>query len=146
MPLMRLYPGRDLLGVHDEMNRLFDSVFPSGLARPEGGWSLPVDLHEGESGFTLQMDLPGIKPEDVKIRVLDGVLSIEGERRSERPAEANGEARLGERFVGTFGRRFRLGIPVDAANIKATYRAGVLEIHVPRAEEAKPREIRIDVQ
>jgi HSP20 family protein len=136
MTMLRMIPSRELHAVHDEVNRLLSG---------DAGWVPPVDVHEDEAGYTLHMDLPGIQVDDVKIRAFDGMLTIEGERKSVRPADANSALRLSERFNGSFLRRFSLRSPIDAANIQATYVNGVLEVKVPRAETAKPREIKIAI-
>ena len=141
MNLLRVTPGRDLLDVHDEVNRLFDGTFsllPTAAAPP-------VDIHETASGFTLEMDVPGIKPEDIKIKVVDDTLTIEGERKSEWTENGDGRTHRRERVFGAFTRRFTLRTPVNAAAITATSRDGVLTVTLPRAAEAMPREIKVEV-
>lgn len=145
MTMLRLNSTRDLLDLQGEVNRLFGGGVGAAAAPPGSAWRPAVDVHETAAGFTLQMDLPGIKPEEVKIKFVDGTLTIDGERRIEAPAEDAATFHRTERSGGTFRRSFTLRTPIAAPDIRATYRDGVLEIFVPRAEEAKPREIRIQV-
>jgi HSP20 family protein len=137
MTMLRMIPRRDLHGFQGDVERL--------LSGESAGWLPAVDVHEDEAGYTVQMDLPGFKPEDVKVRAFDGTLTIEGERKDTVPVDEKTAVRLRERLSGSFSRSFRLRSPVDPAGIKATYAHGVLEIRVPRAETAKPREIAIDI-
>ena len=141
MTLLRFHPGRELLDIHDQVNRLFEGTVPF-LPNANGSpWVPPVDIHETESGYTLQMDLPGIKAEDVRVRMIDGTLTIEGERRAD---ETKGRTHRVERLSGSFSRSFSLRTPVDPRGIRATCKDGVLEVTVPRAEEAMPREIKVE--
>lgn len=145
MNLIRFTPASRLFDSPDEIGRLLDGAFsllPSANLSP---WMPAVDVEETESGFTLKMDLPGIKPEDVRVRVVDDVLTIEGERRLERVADDKGRTHRSERLAGSFSRSFSLRTPVDPSSIKATYRDGVLEVTLPRAAEAMPREIKVEV-
>jgi HSP20 family protein len=145
MNLVRFTPSRELLNVHDEVNRLFDGAFSLLPTVNGSSWMPPVDIHESETGFTLKMDVPGIKPEDLKVRVIDDTLTIEGERRFEQQDDDKGRTHRMERLVGNFSRSFSLRTPVNAAGIRASYRDGVLEVTLPRAEEAMPREIKVEV-
>jgi HSP20 family protein len=147
MLLTRWTPRRELAGFQDEFNQLFEDLFARGSLRPDaqGNWIPPVDIHESEEGFAIQLDLPGVQPKDVKINLVGETLAVRGERRSER-TEGEGGARRIERFTGFFERTFTLGAPMQADKIRATYRDGVLEIYLPKAEEARSREISIEVQ
>lgn len=145
MNLLRFTPSRELLNVHDEVNRLFDGAF-SLLPTVDGAsWMPPVDIHENESGFTLRMDVPGIKSEDIRVRVIDDTLTIEGERKLEPADDEKSRTHRMERLAGSFSRSFSLRTPVQASGIRATYKDGVLEVTLPRAEEAMPREIKVEV-
>jgi len=138
-------PARDLLGIRDEVDRLFDGMFQS---RSNGNGTFnamiapPVDLEETREEFIVRADLPGVSQKDVKVSLLGDVLTIRGERKQE-----NQDRNLHrvERRYGSFERSFSLGVPVRADQVKASYRDGVLEIHVPKAEEAKVREIEVQV-
>lgn len=145
MTILRSLPARNLIDVHDEVNRLFDGLLAPAARPVDAVQPMAVDVHEAEAGFTLQFDLPGIKPEDVKVRIHDGVLTVSGERAFSAPAGDGVRTHRRERVHGSFARSFTLRTPVDTAGIKATAQDGVLTLFVPRAEEAKPREIKIDV-
>ena len=146
--ITRWAPRRDLLGFQDEINRLFDSFWTRGNLVPsefQGTWLPPVDVEETESHFIVRMDLPGVDPKNIKINLLGDTLTVRGERHSEREEEGKGNLTRTERFTGMFERAFGLGAPVQADRVKANYRDGVLEIQIPKADEARTREITIDV-
>ena len=132
----------DLQGFHDEVTRLFDELSRPAPAR----WRPAVDVRETDEAYSFRFDLPGIDPKQVKIEMSADVLSLKGERKAETLEGEQGVAHRTERVSGTFERSFRLGLPVDSSKIKATYKDGVLEIHAPKLEQAKTREIAIDPQ
>jgi HSP20 family protein len=141
MALIRWSPARDLFTVQNEMNRLLDEfLVPAGegasVLRPS------VDIEEHEEGYIVRAELPGLKQEDVKITLQDDQLVIRGEKRRE--AERKGSTYLRtELAYGTFERAFTLSKAVQGDKIEATYRDGVLEVRIPKAEEKKAREIPI---
>jgi HSP20 family protein len=141
MTLLRFHPGRELLDVQDQVNRLFAGTLPYRSGANGASWLPPVDIHETETGFTLRMDLPGFPPENVRVRMIDSTLTVEGERQAD---EAKGRLHRAERLAGSFSRSFTLRSPVDADAIRAAYKDGVLEVTVPRAQEALPREIKVE--
>jgi HSP20 family protein len=146
--LTRWNPNRDLLSFPDEVSQLFDSFLVGAgprAAAAGGPWLPAVDVHENDDAYTLQFDLPGVNPKDVKVQVIGDTLSIRGERHAERDEKTKTTHRV-ERVSGTFERAFRLGTALDAAQVKATYRDGVLEVTAPKLEHAKTREIAIEVQ
>jgi HSP20 family protein len=146
MKLVRFTPDHDLLGLHDDVARLIQGNFP---LRPNGNgatWLPPVDVHETPSGFTLTMDVPGINPADIKVRIVDGTLTLEGERKIEHGDDDAKTTHRSERLAGSFSRSFTLRTPVNAAAIRAVYKDGVLEVTLPRAEEAMPREIKVEIE
>ena len=103
-----------------------------------------VDIEENAEGFTLRMDLPGVQQKDVKVSLLGDTLTIRGERKQEEQKSGQGMHRI-ERFSGAFERSFTLGVPVRGDQVKAVVRDGVLEVRVPKAEEARSREIEVQV-
>ena len=124
----------------DDVDNLFDS-----LSREWASAFTPaVDIEESKDELVLQFDIPGIDPKDVKLNLIGDTLTIRGERK-ERARESRNMHRV-ERAYGTFERSFTLGMPVQSDQVRATYRDGVLEVRVPKAEEAKVREIDIQVQ
>ena len=141
---LTLSPARDLLG--GDLNRLFDGFFTS---RPLNGDLVPafapaVDIEETADEFVFKADLPGVSQKDVKVNLMGDTLTIKGERKQESETK-NGGVHRTERIYGAFERRFKLGTPVRNDMVKAQYKDGVLEIRVPKAEEAKLREIEVQV-
>jgi len=130
------------------MDQLFDSFFThrpfySG-AETADVITPPVDIEENAEGYLIRADLPGMTEKDVKVSLVGDTLTLRGERRRETETQ-NGNVHRAERIYGTFERTFTLPAPVRSDKVKASYRNGVLEISVPKAEEAKVREIEIQV-
>jgi HSP20 family protein len=141
--VVRWNPMRDFTSVQEEMNRVLSGVFGSRFT-DEGAlvWHPPIDIEEQPDRYTVQVELPGMKPEDLKITLEDNHLVIRGEK-TRTEEQKNATYHKVERVYGTFERSFTLTHAVKADKIEATYRDGVLEVTVPKAEEAKPREIQI---
>lgn len=137
-------PMRDLVTMHEEMNRLFDSAFGRPGARAAFDFAPVVDIEETPEAFVIRADLPGVAQKDVKVNVMGDTLTVRGERRQE-CAEGDTNWLRCERAHGTFERSFTLGSPVKADQVKASYKDGVLDVRVPKAEEAKLREIEVKV-
>lgn len=148
MPIIRCTstapPMRDLVTMHEEMNRLFDSAFGRPAARAAFDFVPVVDIEETPEQFVLRVDLPGVAQKDVKVHVMGDTLTIRGERRQE-SSEKEGNWLRCERTSGTFERSFTLGAPVRADQVKAICRDGVLEVQVPKAEEARLREVEVKI-
>ncbi|MFI5372772.1 MAG: Hsp20/alpha crystallin family protein [Candidatus Eisenbacteria bacterium] len=139
-------PTRDLARVQDEMDRLFNSILDRGSF---GGALAPafapaVDIEETPEAFVFRADLPGIKLEDVKVNLMGDTLMIRGERKQE-TADKKGNVHRVERVYGVFERTFELGKRVHGDQVKASYKDGVLEVRVPKAEDARVREIPVQV-
>ena len=136
-------PSRDLIAMQDDVNRFIDSFFRANGRRTEATPFTPlVDIQETPEEFVVHADLPGVSQKDVKVSLVGDTLTIRGERREEK-SEKSGTVLRVERNSGTFERSFTLGTAVRSDGVKATYRDGVLEIRVPKAEEARLREIEI---
>ncbi|MBC7330678.1 Hsp20/alpha crystallin family protein [bacterium] len=144
MGLMRWRPFEELLSLRREMDRLFDELFERRPTRREEFHPL-TDIKETENEFIVKMELPGVKPEDVEITLTGDTLTIRGEKKEEERTEKENYLRV-ERCYGAFQRSFTLGTAVKADEVKATYKDGVLEVRVPKAEEAKPKPIKIKVE
>jgi HSP20 family protein len=145
MTIVRWEPLRELSSLQTEMNRLFNTVFDTPVAN--GGnrrWVPAMDLVETGEDFVLRADLPGMRQEDVKIELEDNTLTISGERVAEHEAREEGFYRL-ERAFGTFSRSLTLPKGVNGEAVTASFANGVLEIHIPKPEAAKPRRIEIAV-
>ena len=132
--------------LRDDLNSLFELPFWSSFARQGqlfGGWSPALDLYQDKDNVVAVVELPGMKKEDIDISLRDGTLTISGERKSQ---TSNGEkAERTERYIGRFRRSVTLPTRVDADKISASYRDGILTVTLPKAEEAKPRQIQVNV-
>jgi len=132
--------------VQREVNRLFDDVLtPRWGRQEERDWVPTVDVEERENEFLVSVDIPGVEKKDVKVSLENNILTIKGERKMER-SEEEGTYHCTERCYGTFSRSFTLPRTVDASKIHAKNKEGVLTITLPKAEEAKEREIVVDVK
>ena len=125
-----------------EVNRLFNTLFGDVDTGAVRRWVPAMDLMEADDHFVLKADLPGLGEDDVTIEVRDNVLTISGERRAEHESAERGWVRV-ERSFGSFSRSLTLPDHVDADAISASFDNGVLEVHVPKPEERKPRRIQI---
>ncbi len=133
-----------LRGLQGEMNRLFTDFFSEPSEKSLAAVIPAVDLVETKDAIQVKVELPGVKKEDVEISLKDDFLVIKGEKKEER--EEKGENRYYmERTYGSFSRVVTLPAKVKEDKIRASYKDGVLEIHLPKAEEAKPREIKVEV-
>lgn len=146
MELVRWEPFEGLNRLHGRINDLFDGSFARALpsAAAAAAWLPPVDILESKDGYLIRAELPGMKKEDFHLEVNDGSLTLSGERKAEKITDGAAYHR-NERVHGKFSRSFYLPQTVKQDGINATYRDGILEIHVPKAEEAKPRQISINV-
>ena len=148
MSIIRWEPFRDLVSTHDHFNQLFNETFARAFGNQQEvsprAWVPPVDIGETEDSLVLKAELPGIKPDDVEIRVEDNTLYLKGERRFEKEVKEENLHRV-ERSYGTFSRSFALPSSIDSDKVKAEYQNGVLTLTMPKREEAKPKTIKIDV-
>ena len=140
-----LFPGIESL--RREMDTLFGSMerpFPLFRTALREVWTPALDVYEKEGEMVIRLDLPGIEKKDVKVKVQDDVLTIEGERKFEKKIEDESYL-CREAMFGAFLRRIALPNPVEEYEIKANFKNGVLEIHVPvKAEIEKPKEIPVN--
>ncbi len=141
-----IHPARDFVRMQSDLDRLFDGVFQPSALRPrfELETAPAVDIEEDTEGFVLRADLPGVQQKDVKVHLYGDTLTIRGERDLASERNEKGAHRV-ERYSGVFERTFTLGVPVRADQVKAVFHDGVLEIRVPKADEARTREIEIQV-
>ena len=149
MSIMRWRPRRDLVSIRDEMKRLFDNFF-TGWPEPrkgllEGEWAPSVDVAETDEEITVTAELPGVEQKEVDITIADDVLTLKGEKKEEKEVKEKNYHRI-ERSYGSFQRSVSLPAGVQADKAKATYKNGILTITVPKVEEAKPKQIKIDVE
>jgi len=147
-PRRGLEPFRSLTGIQDEMNRLFDltlSEWPferQGLFA--GEWAPAVDVVEHDDKVVVKAELPGVTDKDVDVSVVDQTLTIKGEKKEEEEKKEKGYHRL-ERSHGVFQRSITLPTSVASDKAKATFKNGILEIELPKKEEAKPKQIKVKV-
>src|SRR5262249_51005036 len=142
-----LDPVRDFGDIQGEMNRLFDSFFGRTAPHARGVervWSPAVDMHETKDELVVTAELPGLNEKDISLSLTGDVLSLRGERRGNDEVKQENYYR-GERWYGKFERTLPLPVRVQADKVKASYRDGVLTIPLPKVEEIKPKEIKIDV-
>jgi HSP20 family protein len=149
MALIRWEPAREMRSTRNDLDRLFASVFDTttfGTAgRPAVRQFAPaLDIVEAEGDYVIKADLPGVSEHDVALEVQDGILTISGQRRDEREHNHAGYHRL-ERASGSFSRSLSLPEGVTPEAVSASFDRGVLEIHVPKPEQRKPRKIEIAV-
>jgi HSP20 family protein len=146
MAIMRWRPWGDMVNMQDEMNRLFDDfIGRAPLRGVEGRWVPAVDISENEDSLFVDVEIPGMKKEDIKVSLEHNVLSLKGEKKQEKEVKEENYHRW-ERRYGSFARSFELPMPVQADKIKAAYKHGVLHVELPKAEEVKPKEIPIEVK
>jgi HSP20 family protein len=146
MTLVKFTPMRDLMVAQNRINRMLDSFFDN---RPSvwqdelaTTWAPEVDIEETKDAIILRADVPGVKKSDLHISVENNQLTFRGERKAETESKGRNFHRV-ERTYGTFQRSFMLPATVLSDRVEATYKEGVLEVTVPKAEEVKPREIEI---
>lgn len=134
-----------LFGLRDELDRFFEGSF-GNLTGTQlfSGWNPALDLYQDKDNVYVKAEVPGMKKEDIDVQLHDGVLSISGERKSEEKF-SDAETYRSERFVGRFHRSVTLPSQVKADQVKAHYQDGILTVTLPKAEEAKPKQIEIKV-
>ncbi|MCU0788436.1 MAG: Hsp20/alpha crystallin family protein [Verrucomicrobia bacterium] len=134
-----------LTDLRDEIDRLFE-VPLAGLTQTSpwmSGWTPALDVYEDKDHFTVQAEVPGMKKEDIEVSLHEGTLTISGERKEEAKSEEGGLYRS-ERYFGRFQRAVDLPASVVGDKVKAEYRDGILTITLPKAEEAKPKQINVN--
>jgi HSP20 family protein len=141
MKLVRWDPFRDLVAMSQRLNRLPDDPYNLGAGDPLG-WAPPVDIFEKQDQLIIRAEVPGVQRSDLDVRIENGVLTLHGERKQETDV-AEGNAHVTERSYGSFTRSFSLPTTVDAGRIAASYKDGVLEVTVPKAETAKSKKVEI---
>lgn len=147
MSMRRWDPFRDTLSLRDAMNRLFEDsvVRTSAQAQVGAGAGLALDIEETGDTYVVRASLPGVTPEDVQVQVLGDTVSIRAERKQE-AQRSGGDVLLNERRFGTTARTIALPTRVDPEAAEARFEHGELVLTLPKAAEARPREIPINVQ
>jgi HSP20 family protein len=147
MAIVRFDPFRDLASMQDRINRIFGEAYLNNdddvLNR--GDWRPPVDIYENEKHeIVLRAELPGLKKEDLDIRVENNTLTLRGERKRDTQVKQESYHRV-ERVYGGFTRSFSLPNTVNTEKVEAAFADGVLTITLPMRDEAKPRTIQVQV-
>jgi HSP20 family protein len=148
--LIRWDPFREAVSLRDAMDRLLEDSF----VRPRGEWptlasreqSLALDVYETDENLVVEASMPGTKPEEVDISVVGNTLTIKAEREEQREKKEEGRYYFRERRYGAFQRSIGLPVDVDADKAEATFKDGVLKLSLPKAEEAKPKRIQVQVK
>ncbi|GMR07839.1 MAG: hypothetical protein BMS9Abin26_0843 [Gammaproteobacteria bacterium] len=141
---LRYYdPWKDLEGFRTELSRLFGHPVLHDEESTVSDWMPAVDVKEKEDRYVIEADVPGVDPKEIEIHMENGILTIKGERHSEKTEAEAGHRRV-ERVYGSFYRRFSLPDTADAENIKANSKHGVLEITIPKQTRVQPRRIEIN--
>jgi HSP20 family protein len=134
--------------IQTEMNRLFDNFLgrPAATATGTGSrvWMPVVDMYETNDDLVMNFELPGVREKDISLSITGDVLTVKGERQFDQQLSDDNYFHT-ERAYGKFERSIRLPMPVQAGQVRATYRDGMLEVSLPKAEEVRPKEIKIDV-
>lgn len=144
MQLVKWNPWREMNTLDRHFNAIWDDFFYPGIRHglKERNWNPAVDVYEKESHIVIKAELPGIDKDDVSLDVKGRVLRLSGERRNDAEVEQD-KAQCRERFYGRFERAFTLPAEVDAEDIRAEYKDGVLTVEVPKPEKALPKQITI---
>lgn len=137
-------PIREVGSLRDEMDRFFDAMLGRWpRERMETFWAPALDIEETKDDIVVRAELPGMKKEDIKVTLSGDSLSISGERKHEAEEKNRSFYRI-ERAYGKFQRTVTLPSEVDGSKVKAAYKAGVLELVMPKSEKTKAREIQIE--
>lgn len=147
MAVTRYEPWNVISQLQQDINRVFGNLSDSESSSATAQWSPAVDIREYSDRFQLLLDVPGVEPKDVEITLDNGVLTVSGTRLEEKVVGSNGseqpqQQRI-ERPLGRFHRRFILPDTVDADNVNASGRHGVLEIIIRKQPKAQPRRIEV---
>lgn len=140
MNIVRWNPRREMLRMQQDMDRMMDSLFQTNAGT--SGFDLALDVAETENAYEVSATVPGVKVEDIDITLDRNVLTIQGESHAEQTQEGQ-RYHIRERRYGSFARSVRLPEGIKGDEISADYDNGVLKIHIPKAEETKPKRIEV---
>jgi HSP20 family protein len=150
MALVKWDPFRELEEMSERLNRMIarpssnQAVGQGREVMTVADWTPTVDISETEAEYAIKAELPEVKKEDVKVTVEDGVLTIQGERKQEKEEKGKKYHRI-ERSYGRFVRSFTLPDTVDEGKVRAEYAEGILNLHLPKSEKAKPKQIDVKI-
>ena len=143
MTLMKYEPWNLLDQMRRDMDRALDTRTAEGSSVATSDWVPAVDIKEEKDSFVIVADIPGVDPNDIEVHMENGMLTIKGEKESEKKEEREGYKRV-ERSFGSFYRRFSLPDTADAEKITAKSNNGVLEVRIAKQEQVKPRKISVN--
>ena len=147
MAIIRWAPQPSYLTVFDEMDKFFDSFFKrsfDGSLLPFFDWTPAYDVNETEKEYVLRIETPGMNKNDISVNVVDGVLTVSGEKKSKKSENTNLQAWNGTQY-GFFSRSFQLGQEVNEKKIKADYKNGILAVSVPKTKPVESKKVQIEV-
>ncbi len=143
--LVRWKPFRGINTFQDQVSRLLEDSFRDNTSDSSlTAWAPAVDIYETENELVVTADLPGMNDKDLDVRVENNMLTIRGERKMEKSVNEDNVLRT-ERAYGSFSRSFSLPNTVNAEAIKADYQHGVLTVKMPKREESKPKQVKVNV-
>lgn len=137
-------PRRGFRPFHRDFERFFGWEPEETEGLNEASWSPRVDIYETTESYVLSAELPGLTKDEINIDVNDNTLTINGEKKFEEKVEKDNYVRV-ERNYGSFSRSFTLSEDLNAEGITASYKEGILELSIPKKEEAKPKEIKVEI-
>jgi HSP20 family protein len=140
--ITRFDPFRELATFQNTLNRVLQTSGANDELMTTGSFIPPVDIYEDEHGISLRLEVPGVNEEDLDIRLENNTLTVRGERRFENEEKEENFHRI-ERRYGSFSRSFTLPNTVDTESVKAEYKNGLLNIHLGKRAEAKPKQIKV---
>jgi len=143
MTLMKYEPWNLLDQMRRDMDRALDTRTAEGSSVATSDWVPAVDIKEEKDSFVIVADIPGVDPNDIEVHMENGMLTIKGEKESEKKEEREGYKRV-ERSFGSFYRRFSLPDTADAEKITAKSNNGVLEVRIAKQEQVQPRKISVN--
>ncbi|MGE4318119.1 MAG: Hsp20/alpha crystallin family protein [Deferribacterales bacterium] len=145
MAIVRWDPLKDLMTMHDRMNKIFDETLSKTAQAGYGDWLPPVDIYETETDVVLVAELPGVKEEELDIQMSDGVLTLKGDKKYPIEGDSDNYYRL-ERSYGKFNRSFTIPSTVDVNSVKASLKDGLLKITLKKRTEIQPKVIKVETE
>jgi HSP20 family protein len=144
--VVRYEPFRGISALHDQVNRLFNESLYRGQTEESAitTWAPAVDIYETPNELVVKADLPDVSEKDIDIRVENNLLTVRGERKFDKSVTEDHYLRV-ERTYGSFSRSFSLPNTVNPEAIRAEYKNGVLTVNLPKREESKPRQVKVQV-
>jgi HSP20 family protein len=141
--IVRWEPFREMMSLRQAMDQLFDDSFVRiPHLRGDGLWGLPIDMYQTKDDLVVKATLPGVKPEEVDISITDNTLTIKGEHKEEQETKED-DYLYRERYYGAFNRSVAIPVKVKGEKAEATFEEGVLTLTIPKADEIKPRQVKI---